>query len=68
MQNCILYVPVVTLSTQDDDKFLKQLKPGFKRTVKWNKYSSEMTKQTKTNNLSYLIDATFNKVNISLAL
>ena len=26
-----------TLSTQDDHKFLEQLKSGFKRTVKWNK-------------------------------
>ena len=29
-----LYVPVVTLSTQDNAKLLKQLKSGFKRTVK----------------------------------
>ena len=42
---------------------MEQLKTGFKRTIKWNKYSSEMTKQTKTNNLSYLIDPRFNKVN-----
>ena len=28
-----LYVPVVTLSTQDNVKLLKQLKSGFKRTV-----------------------------------
>ena len=36
---------------------------GFKRTIKWNKYRSEMTTQTKTNNLYYLIDPTFIKVN-----
>ena len=42
---------------------MEQLKTGFKRTIKWNKYSSEMTKQIKTNNLSYLIDPRFNKVN-----
>ena len=29
-----LYVPVVTLSTENDNKFLEQLKSGFKRTVK----------------------------------
>ena len=29
----------------------------------WNKYRSEMTKQTKTNNLDYLINPTFDKVN-----
>ena len=28
-----LYVPVVTLSTQDNAKLLPQLKSGFKRTV-----------------------------------
>ena len=38
-----LYVPVVTLSTEDDNKLLKQLKVGFRRTIKWNKYRLEMT-------------------------
>ena len=33
-----LYVPVVTLSTQDNAKLLPQLKSGFKRTISWNKY------------------------------
>ena len=33
-----LYVPVVTLSIQDNSKLLQQLKSGFKRTVSWNKY------------------------------
>ena len=47
-----LYVPIVTLSTEDDNKLLEQLKTGFKRTIKWNKYRSEMTKQFKTNNLN----------------
>ena len=32
------YIPVVVLSTQDSAKLLQQLKLGFKRTVKWNKY------------------------------
>ena len=58
-----LYVSVVTLSTEDDNNFLKQLKSGLKRTIKWNKYRSEMTNQTKTNHLNYLIDPTFTKVN-----
>ena len=61
--NTKLYVPVVTLSTKDDNNFLEQLKSGFKRTIKWNKYRSEMTNQTKTNHLNYLIDPTFRKVN-----
>ena len=33
-----LFVPVVTLSTQDNTKLLQQLKLGFKRTINWNKY------------------------------
>ena len=33
-----LYVPVVTLSKENDTKLLEQLKLGFKRTIKWNKY------------------------------
>ena len=44
-------------------KLLEQLKTRFKRTIKWNKYKSEMIKQTKTNYLNYLIDPTLNKVN-----
>ena len=59
----IFYVPVVTLSTQDDNKLVEQLKRGFKRTIKGNKYRSEMSNQTKNNNLNYFIDLTFSKVN-----
>ena len=58
-----LHVPVVTLSTKDDNNFVEKLKSAFKRTIKWNNYRSEMTNQTKTNNLNYLIDPTFTKVN-----
>ena len=36
-----LYVPVVTLSTQDNAKLLQQLKSGFKRVINWNKYLSK---------------------------
>ena len=36
-----LYVPIVTLSTQDNAKLLQQWKSGFKRTISWNKYESE---------------------------
>ena len=58
-----LYVPVVTLSTEDDNKLLEQLKLGFKKTIKFNKYRSEVTNQAETINLNYLIDPVFNKVN-----
>ena len=59
-----MYVPIVTLSAENDNKLLEQLKTGFKRTIKWNKYISEMSNQTKNNNLNYLIDPTFTNVNI----
>ena len=39
------YVPVVTLSTQDNAKLLEQLKSGFKRTINWNKYESKVSVQ-----------------------
>ena len=58
-----LYVPVVTLSTGNNNKLLNQIKLGFKRTIRCNKNRSEMTNQAKTNNLNYLIDPTYNKVN-----
>ena len=47
-----------------NSRWLELLKRGFKRTIKWNKYRSEMSKQTKLNNLNYLIDPTFSKVSI----
>ena len=68
IKDTTLYVSLVTLSTKDDNKFLEQLKTGFKKTIKWNKYRPEVTKQAKTNNLNYLIDPTFNKVNRLFAL
>ena len=58
-----LYVPVVTLSKENDTKLLEQLKTGFKRTIKWNKYRSQMSIQNNNNNLNYLIDPTFTNVN-----
>ena len=38
-----LYVLVVTLSKENDTKLLQKLKLGFKKTIKWNKYRSQMT-------------------------
>ena len=42
-----LYVPVVTLPAENDNRLLHQLKTGFKRTIK----------------LGYSVDPTFTKVN-----
>ena len=57
-----LYVPVVTLSKENDLKLLEQLKSGFKRTIKWDKYRSQMTIQPQKNDLNYFIDLTFTNV------
>ena len=53
--DCKLYVPVVTLSAENGNKLLEQVKTEIKRKITWNKYRSEMSKQTKSNNLNYLI-------------
>ena len=41
-----LYVPVVTLSTKDNDKLLQQLKSGFEKTISWNKYELSIKTDT----------------------
>ena len=45
-----MYVPVVTLSKENNIKLLEKLKSGFKGTIKWNKYRSKMTIQNNNNN------------------
>ena len=40
-----LYIPVATLSINDNIKFLKNMIQGFKRTIAWNKYRSKITTQ-----------------------
>ena len=61
--DCKLYVPVVTLSKDDETKLLTNLKSGFKREIIWNKYRSQMTTEAINNNLNILIDPTFTNVN-----
>ena len=58
-----LYVPVVTLSTQDNAKLLPQLKSGFKRTISWNKYLSKPALLARNANLNHLIEPSFEGVN-----
>ena len=58
-----LYVSVVTLSTQDNIKLLKQLEAGFKRTINWNKYIPKTTNQAQNRCLDFLINPSFQGVN-----
>ena len=58
-----LYVPVVTLSTQENTKFFQQLKPGFKRVINWNKYLSKPELLAQNPNLNHLVEPSFQGVN-----
>ena len=58
-----LYVPVVTLSTEDNSKLLPQLKSGFKRAINWNKYLAKAELLAENSNLNYLIEPSFQGVN-----
>ena len=48
-----LYVPVVTLSTQDNSKLLQELKSCFKRVISWNKYLSKSELLRQNPNLNH---------------
>ena len=63
INDCKLYVPVVTLSQDDEIKLLTNVISGFKREIIWNKYRSQMTTEAINNNLNILIDPTFTNVN-----
>ena len=58
-----LYVPVVTLLTQENTKFLQQLKSGFKRVINWDKYLSKPELLAQNPNLNHLIEPSFQGVN-----
>ena len=51
-----LYIPTVTLPTKDNAKLLEQLKSGFKRTIKWNKYQSKISTEALNQYLDFLIN------------
>ena len=63
INDCKLYVPVVTLSKDDEIKLLTNLKLGFTREIKWNKYRSQMSAEAANNNLNLLVNPTFTNVN-----
>ena len=58
-----LYVPIVTLSINDNITFLENIKQGLKRTISLNKYKSKITTQTKNNNLDDFIDPVSTNIN-----
>ena len=57
------YVPVITLSTEDNIKLLKQLESRFKRTINWNKYQSKLAQKIQNRYLDILINPNLDRVN-----
>ena len=58
-----LYVPVVTLSTQENTKFLQQLKSSFNRVINWNKYLSKTELLAQNPSLNHLVEPSLPGVN-----
>ena len=58
-----LYVPIVTLSTQDNANLHQQLKSSLKRTISWNKYQLIPRTYTQSQYLNQLVDRSFRGVN-----
>ena len=63
MTNAKVYVPVVTLLTQDNAKILQQLKSAFQRRINWNKYQSKKSPERQNQYLDLLINPSFQGVN-----
>ena len=62
------YTPILTLSTKDNAKLLQQWKSGFKRTINWNKYYSEISIERRNLYLDFLTDPRFQGVNTLIVL
>ena len=58
-----LYVPVVSLPTQDNAMLLQQLRSGFKRTINCNISQSKTGSLRQNQYLNYLINLSFQGVN-----
>ena len=60
-----LYVPVVTLSKEDNKDFIEQQNKGFQRSIYWNEYKTkELTENADANVFKYInLDPSFHGVN-----
>ena len=60
-----MYVPVVTLSKEDNKGFIEQKNKGFQRSIYWNKYKTKgVTENADANNFKYIsLDHSFQGVN-----
>ena len=60
-----MYVPVVTLSKEDNKDFIEQQNKGFQRSIYWNEYKTkEQTENADANSPKYIsLDPSFQGVN-----
>ena len=60
-----MFVPVVTLSKEDNKDFIEQQNKGFQRSVYWNEYKTKgVTENADANNFKYIsLDPSFQGVN-----
>ena len=63
MTDTKLYVPIVTLKTEDNTKLSKLLSEGFKRSIYWNKYKTILKNYDDDKYIRERLDATFQGVN-----
>ena len=63
--NCKMYVPVVTLSKEDNKDFIEQQNKGFQQSIYWNEYKTKgVTEDADANNFKYInLDPSFQGVN-----
>ena len=57
-----LYVPVVTLKTEDNAKLSKLLNEGFKRSIYWNKYTISLKNYPQNGNIRERVDVSLQRV------
>ena len=60
-----MYIPVVTLSKEDNKDFIKQQNKGFQRSIYWNEYKlKEINENADANKFKYInLDPSFQGVN-----
>ena len=58
-----LYVPVVTLSSRDNQKLSKRLSKRLERSVYWNEYKIKSENENTTNEYRYFLESNFIGVN-----
>ena len=65
-----LYVPVVTLSKEDNKEFIEQQNKGFQRSIYWNEYKTkEQTEDSNAKATKYInLDPSFQGVNRLLGM